>query len=281
MIGTAAIATYCAWILSLLLIMGGGQIVENIRLLRESSSGALIIFSPERMRAGVGTLLGPSTFGLVVPALAAGGVAFWRARGERRFALLLLLTFQMLWFMWFAFASIAWPRYAFPALALNAILMGFLFDSALTWCSARYGARLSPQVIRVAATGALTLALVATGVRQLAPLRDGSDAPQRFATRIEPLIPASSSVDGWEPEIDFLIDRPLRYPPLGSLDQVVRARWLDSGDDIEFSDDLTGEFLVVGPFGRWTGVYAPAVESANYELVERVGEYELYRRIAN
>jgi hypothetical protein len=97
---------------------------------------------------------------------------------------------------------------------------------------------------------------------------------------VERLVPAGATIDGWEPEIGFLVDRPIQHPPLGTLDRVVRARWLagEQGTRHDLSAGLRGEYLIVGPFARWVGVYDAALATSRYRSVARVGEYELYRR---
>jgi hypothetical protein len=71
----------------------------------------------------------------------------------------------------------------------------------------------------------------------------------------------------------------MQYPPLGSLDRVVRATWLDGERDIDFSDTLAADYLVVGHFGRWVGVYASALDAGSYRLLVDTGSYQLYERL--
>ena len=277
-------ATYAIWILGLLALIGDGNIVSNYRLLRESSSGALLVFDLDRMIAGLRFLLGPRTLLLIVPSLLVGVWEWRRGTGERRWHILMLLVFQIEWLAWFAFASIAWPRYAFPALALNTIFGGYLITRLM---APAQGLRLEGQrkyrlssVLSVAVVAALGLGIAASGWLQIRPIL-GSDErePQEFAVIIDRTVAADQTIDGWEPEINFLSDHRLIYPPLGSLDRVVRAEWLGAEDSIDFSPDLTGDYLVVGPFGRWVGVYEAAETSGDYQLVGKSGSYELFERI--
>jgi hypothetical protein len=36
---------------------------------------------------------------------------------------------------------------------------------------------------------------------------------------------------------------------------------------------------MVGGFARWVGVYDGAIQSGHYVLVEKIGEYELWKRL--
>jgi hypothetical protein len=271
---------------SLLAFLNQGQIAENFRQLRASSGGALLVFNRERMIAGLSLLAGPRGFLLVLPATIYGLWLIWQASGERRLALATLWIFQTLWLGWFAFASIAWPRYAFPALVINTIFMGAL---VARWATAivdglRHRERKLPVLVGAAVLALFALLVARGGWLSLAPIAQADQRePQRFAQEIELLVPAGVAIDGWEPEIGFLVDRPIQHPPLGTLDRVVRARWLGSGNaqatPLDLSGQLREDYLIVGPFARWVGIYNNATGSPDYQLVARVGEYELYRRV--
>ncbi len=235
------------------------------------------------MVAGLRVVLGPGSLLLVVPSLVLGVVAWRRAEGQRRFGLLLLLLFATTWFGWFTFASIAWPRYAFPALALTTILAGNLIVEVLRFASRALGSRMPSQrdaTPRLRALLALGTAIVIGTliVVQSTPLvaAHPHDA-QDFSQTLDRSVPSGAVIDGWEPEIGFFSDAAIQYPLLGSLDAVVRHRWLNGPAPTHLGQPH-GEFLLVGPFGRWVGIYQAALESGAYVLVERVGEYELWRR---
>ena len=105
--------------------------------------------------------------------------------------------------------------------------------------------------------------------------------PQRFAEVASTIVPPGAVVDAWEPELGFFLDRPIQHPPLGSLDRVVRAQWLTPAGvppaTVDLSANLRGDYLVVGPFARWVGVYDTALASSAYQPVAQFGEYTLYR----
>jgi 4-amino-4-deoxy-L-arabinose transferase-like glycosyltransferase len=276
-----AATSYAAWLGTLLVVMGDGQIVENVRLLRGSSAGALFVFDFGRMVAGARLLLGPSSFMLVLPAALAGIHAIRSAEGDRRLAISALWVFQGVWLTWFAFASIAWPRYAFAGIAINAMFMGYLVMQLATYTAHRASHRRSTA--RFAAwIAALAFCAVIAGStwRQASPIFTTSQTdPQQFAATLDRAVPPAATVAGWEPEIGFLARTPIHDPPLGSLDRVVRARWLGSGTGINLGASIDTDYLIVGPFGRWVGAYDSALSSSRYVLIEAVGEYELYLRV--
>ena len=278
--------TYVVWMVALLSFLNEGQLVENYRQLRASSGGALLVFNRERMVAGVKFLLGPRTFFLVLPATVAGLWLTWRATGRRRLALAALWGFQSLWFLWFAFASIAWPRYAFPGLVLSTIFMGVFLARALELAvgAVRQRRWRVANLAAIVIVGLLALLIGRGAWSAFSPvaLADQRE-PQQFAHEVDRLVPTAAVIDSWEPELGFLTNRSIQHPPLGTLDRVVRARWLPTGSgptaSLDMSAGLKGDYLIVGPFARWVGIYTAATTSSRYRLVAQVGEYELYQRI--
>jgi 4-amino-4-deoxy-L-arabinose transferase-like glycosyltransferase len=275
----AVMSAWALWIATLLLVVGDGNVVENVGMLRESSSGALLVFDIGRMAAAWRVVLGPSTFMLVVPASIFGIWTIRVAEGERRFALLALWLVQAAWLGWFVTASIGWPRYAFAGLALNAIFAGDLIKRLAGLARQAFfrPTRFSPAIV---VAGLALVALVAAGNwRTLSPIvRQNDQDAVRFAALVDNQVPAGSVVDGWEPELGFLSDHPYQAPPPGSLSTVVEARWF-GGTMPDFSSDLDGDFLVIGPFARWVGVYREASASTNWQQMAVVGQYTLYQRL--
>lgn len=280
---STAMLTWAVWLVLLVALVGRGDVLENVRLLRESSSGALLIFDLERMQAGWSLILGPRTFGLIPVSIVVGVWAWRKATGDRRLAILAILLFSSLWLAWFTTASIAWPRYAFPAIMLCTLFAGWLLAVLLSRARLTIQQRREAGSINLLASVAgiaMILLMVLGAQREIVPIFEQDQRePQRFAALLDDTVPPSTAVEGWEPEINYLSERTMQYPPLGSLDQVVRAAWLDGSESPDLVGSLHREYLVIGPFGRWTGVYTKAEESGDYQLILRVGMYDLLRRV--
>jgi 4-amino-4-deoxy-L-arabinose transferase-like glycosyltransferase len=280
---TAALA-YVVWFIVLLNLIGDGSILENYRQLRDTSNGALLVFNVDRMRAAWTLLLGPRSLFLVLPSVAYGLNQIRKAANPaRRLALISISTFQVCWLVWFAMASIAWPRYAFPALAVSTIYAGVMVTDLLGWRLAGLRREERASVRRSGAElllfGVIGLLVAAGAYRQIAPIFTADESePQSFAAAMDRVVPAGAVVDGWEPEINFLSERELQYPPNGSLDRVVRAAWLGSSDKVDLSSTLSQDYLVVGHFGNWVGVYQKALDSGDYRLILSQDGFELYER---
>lgn len=285
-LGTVAAAAYAIWGFVLLNLIGEGNIVENYRILRDTSGGSILVFEVERMRAAWAMILGPRSLFLVIPTVLFGLYLIRREPSpERRLMLTAITTFQICWLAWFAMASIAWPRYAFPALVVSAIYAGAmttgLLDELLKSRPLREAQRRSRTMTAGLALALIGLLVCAGAYRQIAPVITADEQePQEFAALLDQLVPAGAVVDGWEPEINFLTEREMQYPPNGSLDSVVRAAWLGSPEEVDLSGSLKANYLVIGHFGRWVGVYDAAIDSGSYRLVASQGGFELYERIA-
>ncbi len=281
LIGAAAVA-YVGWFIILLNLIGDGSILENYRQLRDTSSGALLVFNLDRMRAAWTLLLGPGTLFVVLPSVAYGLFLIrGAANPARRLALVSISAFQVCWILWFAMASIAWPRYAFPALAISAIyaavMVTDLIDRTLAWLRLDEGASRWRPGAALLSLGMIALLIAAGAYSQISPIFTSNESePQNFAAAMDRVVPTGAIVDGWEPEINFLSQRELQYPPSGSLDRVVRATWLGSSDNVDLSGSLSHRFLVVGHFGNWVGIYRSALATGDYRLILSQDGYELY-----
>ena len=280
----AMLAAFAGWFVVLLSLIGEGSILENYRLLRDASSGALLVFSFERMRAAWTLLIGPQSLFLVVPSVAFSVYLVHKETNPaRRLVLASLSIFQVTWFGWFAMASIAWPRYAFPAFAISSIFAGGMI---VEWARMlrdrmRSGSLPPPwqRWVGVAALAAISLLLSAGMYRQISPVFTADERePQNFAAAMDAVVPVGSVVDGWEPEVNFLSERDMQYPPNGSLDRVVRATWLGAADDVDLSATLSSNYLVVGHFSQWVGVYDAALASGDYRLILSQDGFDLYER---
>lgn len=274
-----------AWAFMFSLIVGPGDVIHEWRVLRDTSNQTLVVLDLDRITANLRFLLGPRSFFLVAPATIAGAVAYWKAEGDRRLAILSLVVFQCIWLGWFTIISVGWARYAFAALVISTMLIGALASVALTALqSVSFPPRTRAQTLKAAVSAAavagVLLLCLAGSWRVLAPIAlEPRDDPQRFARAVEQTVPPGATIAGWEPEITFLTDRELVYPPIGSLATVIAAVWDTSVSVDHIAPNPQSDYLVVGEFGRWVGIYEAALARGDYSLVLSVDNYELYERV--
>jgi 4-amino-4-deoxy-L-arabinose transferase-like glycosyltransferase len=265
-----SVACFGVWTLTQFALLGPGTFFENIQQTRQAAGGAIFVFNiRSTLRAGY-YLLRPDLYGgLIIPALA---YTIWRARSRTSQGLseALLALLIGLWLAWFVGASLGWPRYAFPAVALSALTVARLAFDTVAWLRRLLPVAATVAVVYLIAIIALPLALTARVV--FTP----DDSAQRFAAYLNATVPETAIIATWEPELGVLTDHNYRYPPQPTLDQAVRSTWL-GGAPVQY--DWYAErptYVVVGGFGSYTGVYNTPELERHYIQVAQIGTYALF-----
>lgn len=293
--GTVTAAVWLAWQIYLLVFLGPGEASTNLALLRESTSAAAAAFSPSLMRESLKELLGLRTYlGALTPALAYG---LWRsvrrdADGQRWGVVMLLVLVNLVWYV---VASVGWIRYAFPGLALASVpLAAFLLDTMRGLLSTvrRWGEQPAASLVhaiahdRAAPAGIAAVlwlgAMVALPLAQtgLEIVRTRPGEAHIMAGYLEENVPYTALIETWQPELGFLTEHVYHYPPPEHLATAIRHVFLDGpapADDYHFVAEARPDFVLVGPFAAWFGMY-PAEVLEDYEIVVKTGAYTLYQR---
>jgi hypothetical protein len=193
------------------------------------------------------------------------------------------LLFCIGWLGWFCFASVAWPRYAFPAQVVCS-----LFAAKLIWDAPallvkvlhRPEWRTAITVIVGGLAAALLVIGFATQVTETVKVDDGA---QRLATYLNQNVSKTALVETWESEMGFLTDHSYHYPPAEMLDKAVRRYWLKGAipplAEIYKPENLKPDYLINGPFSSWNELYPASLLAEHYKLVGTFGDYSLYQRI--
>jgi 4-amino-4-deoxy-L-arabinose transferase-like glycosyltransferase len=265
-----AVGCFALWTVVQFALLGPGTFFENLQQTRQAAGGAIFVFNlHSTLRAGY-YLLRPDLFGgLVVPALA---YTIWRARRRTSQGLseALLALIIGLWLAWFVGVSLGWPRYAFPAVALSALTVARLAFDTIVWLR---------RVLPVAATIATVYLIIIIALPIALTARvvfTPDDSAQRFAAYLNANVRETAIIATWEPELGVLTDHRYLYPPQSTLDQAVRHTWL-GGDPVRYDwYAAQPEYVVVGPFGAYTGVYDPTDLALWYTQVAQIGPYALF-----
>lgn len=263
-----------AWLLALFAFLGPGRLAENLELTRKAAGGAIFVLTPDAIARALRTLLSPRLFGgLLLPALVWGA---YRLRGRRDRAAEVeaaVLVIAGVWLAWYV-CSLGWPRYAYVGAALGALPVARLLADAWGW-----GRRRRPRPAG-AVLVVLVLALVALPLAQTARSIVFPDrSVLRFAAYLDQTLPDDTLIATWEPELGGLTDHRFLYPPQALLDVAVRHQWSGAPPArIDLSLDPP-PYVVVGPFGAWTGVYSSEQIKRLYREVHRDGQYVLHRRL--
>lgn len=263
------------WVLAQFQFLGPGSFFENMQQTRQAAGGAIFVFDMgATLRAGK-YLLQPDLYGgLLIPALL---YAAWRARQRDAQGLseALLVIIVGLWLTWFVGASLGWPRYAFPAVALGSILIARALIDLITWLRSGTPVR---RTLAVLGTCYAALFMLVPLVLSANAVLHPDDSAHRFAAYLDQHVPQETIVETWEPELGVLTDHRYHYPPIELLDTAVRHQWL-SGPPLAY-DGLQDApaYVVVGSFGRYTGIYDTVILEQEYIEEHTVGSYVLFRR---
>ncbi|MBK7256458.1 MAG: glycosyltransferase family 39 protein [Ignavibacteriae bacterium] len=185
------------------------------------------------------------------------------------------------WYLWFITLSIGWGRYGFPAFFLIAPFSAELILRLVRAVRGTLSGIATPR-IRWGAGGLLIFFCLMAG-RQgsvgVQALVQGVPASglEETAAFINHATPPGASVETYESELLFLLDRPVHVPPAQLNVDVIRRNWL-GGSDTRTYDPLTvnAEYLIIGAFG--TGLYDPLIREGRYVPARRFGTYAIFRR---
>jgi hypothetical protein len=268
-----ALLIAAAWLVTLFALLGPGTLAENLALTRRATSGALIVLEPAAVGRALRYLVAPEVYGgLLLAALVYG---LWRIRRRRDPAALLeasVLALSGGWLLWFV-ASLGWPRYAFVGAALGALPVARMLADG-------YGLlrRRTPQ-LSTAAAALIGLALIGLPLAQTArELRQPDRSVLHFAAYLDQTLAPDVVIETWEPELGGLSDRSFHYPPQALLDVAVRHTWR-GGPPARYDLSDGAQYLAIGPFGAWTGVYPADQVQRWYQPIYQAGPYTLYRRL--
>lgn len=270
-----ACSCFAVWTLVQFQFLGPGSFVENMQQTRQAAGGAIFVFDLRAtLRAGY-YLLRPDLYGgLLIPALCH---ALWRARRRdiQGLSEALLVLLCGLWLVWYVGASLGWPRYAFPAVALSALFIARMLVDLISWLwRDSKNQRWLAVVVTIYAAAAIVGPLSLSTRDILRP----DDSAQRFAAYLDALVPQESIIETWEPELGLLTDHRYHYPPIALLDTAVRRQWLSGPAPLYNGLQDAPPYVVVGPFGDYTQIYSPDILARDYVEQQRIGVYTLFRR---
>jgi hypothetical protein len=305
--GIVTAAIFGAWQLFTLVYLGPATIGENLASLREFTAGAAAVFSQDLMIRSLNELfsakgflwtlfpvLGYSLYWLVRPPRAAVETEFLQetrflTAQDRRHQLAILYALVIINLLWYVVASVSWLRYAFVGLAFATFFVALTFASLTAnfspfnlWQATRTSERRWRGYAGLALLILLAAIIVAPGARLAVRIATApADDSAQMAQVMDATVPRAALVETWEPPMGFLTEHRYHYPPQLLLNRTVRQKWLGETTVAELYDftELNPEYVLVGEFSRWVEVYPPErLRAAGYELVETLGQYELYQR---
>jgi hypothetical protein len=100
----------------------------------------------------------------------------------------------------------------------------------------------------------------------------------QFARYLNETISPDTVVESWEWELDLVTKLRYHHPPTWVTNAATRRLWVDGlGSKVAYDfRQFAPEYVVVGPFARWTGLYADAGLLEDADLQVSIGRYDLY-----
>jgi hypothetical protein len=290
--GVVAAACFALWQLYMILYLGPATASENLAALRTATAGAALVFSPDLMRRGLQELLSLKVYlGWLLPVLIyAFLIVLPRRRESQQWGVLLILIVVNL--VWYVVASISWLRYAFPGLVMVSLFVarfffdltdGFQLKLTTLWRALREG---EPAWARQALSLTLLLWLA---IMIVVPLTQTTkqivwpdfNAPAAMAAYLNKHVAPDALIETWEPEMGFLTDHNYHFPPQLLLNTAVGHIWLGKSSpaqEYSFVQDESPEYVLVGEFSRWVGLYPRNWLALHYTRMTQIGPFELYQR---
>ncbi len=205
---------------------------------------------------------------------------------------LALLALSGSWLLWFLLLSASLVRYMFPpafiaALFLSAWLSDLTQGFDIRGTLGRAGSALSLRRLDRRTLGALLAILVVTSTLPfgiLALYRNYSSDDSRAALQVAAMLntqtPPGARIETYESELHFLLNRPYHYPPDQVHVDLNHRMLLDEHVTIAY-DPLAADpdYLVVGTFAGWNGLYDPVIQSGAFHLIDHVDSYDIYERV--
>lgn len=255
-----------------------------------SAGRSIFVLASRRMLAAIRFLLGPDfylCFGVL--GLVYNLYLTIQRKSLQELQRAFLLVVVVVWLAWYVFVSVGWERYAFPALMITALFVARLFLDSCSRLARFLQARTQRSVS--ATVYALGLVLIAAMLCFL-PLRrrsfyeeviatfGGNDtAAQQFADYLTSHVTSSALIESWEWPIDFFSDHVYHHPPAAMLDVMARHVFLGEpySSDVYDFEKHNPDYIINGPFSKWTGVYPLDFLRQECTLVISIGDYDLYR----
>lgn len=252
---------------------------------------ALVLTSFNRLLALRMTLL------LALPTVAALCYAAWRALQAKPeetpqakyLVRLALLGLSASWLAWYTVLSVGVPRYLYPATFFGSVFVaallddmtgGFALGTSLQRASLLLRGRLGWQIVGtwlMLLVLPLMCAITLFTLNRYYVMNTNTSAQQTAAWLANAPLPGT--VETYESELHFLLDRPYHYPP-DQLHIELNHRSLLHEDVLIDYNPLAADpdYLVVGQFARENHLYDLVIQRGDFRPIQTFGSYIVYER---
>ncbi|MFQ3684125.1 ArnT family glycosyltransferase [Roseiflexus sp.] len=275
--GSAAVGCAAAWY-GAQFVIAGDRAPANLNVLREGFQLHIAAFEPHYWRNALGVLWRSAWWLWGAPALLWGLRQAWQ-RTEHGLTHASVLIFPSLSLLWFTVFSIGWERYAFYFTTLSFLWLGGILSDGWQHLRRSIGARRWFLGLYIAMVTGL---FVWNGLTMIAhivqPKESGYAAMVQFLQRH---ISPEAIIATWEWEIAVEAHHRLRHPQTSVTNAATRfiMSRRRPPDDLYDAFQTNPEYILVGAFVDWVGVYHEELRSERVQKIAENGIYRLYRVI--
>jgi hypothetical protein len=196
------------------------------------------------------------------------------------------------WLLWFSLFSVGWIRYAFPILFSGSLFTAaWLHDwtAGFQWRASWQAIRkvwqtqsLSRHAAQAAVAFSLCVVILALAVRAFYAMTeiDDDQSAQQAAEFLNANVSETALIETYDSELFFLLERRYHYPPDAVHVDLIRNANLETKVPITYTPlPSQPDYLVVGPFTRWVGLYEPILATNAFRPWRTVGHYAIYERV--
>ncbi|MFZ5917179.1 MAG: ArnT family glycosyltransferase [Chloroflexota bacterium] len=280
-------AAIAAWFGYMTLTLGTAGVAEVLSQTQDNATSNVLFVSLEAVLAAIKFLIRSQFVVWGAPGLAyvlLTNLRHGRQAGPQQW---FLPVFVGGWLVWYVFLSLGWSRQAFAPLALSNIFLakllhdligGFVWSARALLDGVRAG---NSAVLKKLSVGLMVAALLLSSPVQIAEgiLGTQDTSVHEFATCINEYVPQTAVIESYEYELDILTQHTYHHPPEPLVTLATKHVYAGTPYPPDFYDFLAydPEYLILGPFAKWTGIYQQGFREQDWTLIESVGEYDLYR----
>jgi 4-amino-4-deoxy-L-arabinose transferase-like glycosyltransferase len=205
---------------------------------------------------------------------------------------LVLLGFVGSWIAWYAFLSLGFERYLFPAIFIGSIFAtsfihdltgGFQLKSTIQNATKVFFRRRDRTTFGALLVVALIVLNGSLTLRYLYSMYANPGTPISEVTGyIESVSDPDDLIETYESELFFLLDRPYHYPP-----DNINVQWLANiflGENVAVNYDpleVNPDFLVIGKMAEYTQIYDPLLSTGRFQEIKTFPGYIIYANLNN
>jgi 4-amino-4-deoxy-L-arabinose transferase-like glycosyltransferase len=285
---------YLVWTYYVLFLLGANMRnpQQDLEELRSAGQSGFLVLQAQTIGDNLYRITGDKVYGgLFVAAVLYGfTLSYHRDKDSQKWSTLWIFLVTSAGFY---VVSVGWDRFAVPAITFSAFFVAHLLYRLtdgyhIDWNALRQSVldkrelkqrELVYLIVISFGVVAVALPLFRTVSNTMA---SGDRVPYQVADYIANNIPQDTLIETWEMELGVISDHTFHYPP-----QVIESysnvdfRSGPTGKELyDFRDYVDPGYVIVGPFGKMTGIYTPE-RLENYQLVQSIGTYDIYKRLGH